>query len=560
MNPTSTVRPSHVRYLIVFVAMSAAVLLYLERVCVGVAEVYIREDLRIGKSEMEAAFGAFFIAYALGQVPSGWLSQRFGPRMMMTLYMLGWSLFGVFIALAQDFYTLFAARFLLGLSQAGAYPTAALLVKRWVPDRSRGLASGVVAFGGRFGGAGANWLTGILIVVFVPLSTPATVTPGDLLKPDLWSVETPPDKPYPEWQTIVRRAVADAPVAPTQAPDKVEEAVAKLNAVILDPNALPGLDWSELHLARDGRAILAKPAGERTPAESERLNRLAVDRAFPGVVKQLHGSGWRPSLMTYGVAGLVVGIFFWVCTRDWPRLHPWANAAEVEEIERGQSQNEQKAGTNAIPWRELVGSRNQWLFSATNLFGNAGWVFLITLMPRFLEERFGVPVDLRGLMTTLPLFFASFSLVAGGWVTDRLTQSYGPRWGRALTMGAAKVPCVVMMASIPWLPDPWLVTAALTVMAVFQDFGIPAVWAFAQDTGGKQVGAVIGWANMWGNLGAGLSLLLVKFVFERGGWDAVMYSGAGAFVLCTITGVMANAAEPLFKTSDPGKTNAGTPS
>src|SRR3989337_508380 len=111
--------PTRIRHLIVLIAMLAAVLLYLERVCVSVADVYIREDLRIGKMEMDAAFGAFFIAYAL----------------------------------AQDFWTLFAARFLLGLSQAGAYPTAALLVKRWVPDRRRGLASGIVAFGGRFGGA-----------------------------------------------------------------------------------------------------------------------------------------------------------------------------------------------------------------------------------------------------------------------------------------------------------------------------------------------------------------------------------------------------------------------
>src|SRR5687768_17952189 len=99
--------PTRVRYLIVLIAMLAAVLLYLERVCVSVADVYIREDLRIGKMEMDAAFGAFFIAYALAQVPSGWLSQRYGPRAMMTVYMLGWSVFGVFIALAQDFWTLF---------------------------------------------------------------------------------------------------------------------------------------------------------------------------------------------------------------------------------------------------------------------------------------------------------------------------------------------------------------------------------------------------------------------------------------------------------------------
>ena len=65
-----------VRVLIVLVLTAMAALLYLERVCVSVAEGYIREDLRIGTMQMDAAFGAFFIAYALGQVPGGYLAQQ----------------------------------------------------------------------------------------------------------------------------------------------------------------------------------------------------------------------------------------------------------------------------------------------------------------------------------------------------------------------------------------------------------------------------------------------------------------------------------------------------
>ena len=179
--PTDAPRPTHIRYAIVLVAMLAAVLLYLERVCLGVAEVFIREDLHISKAGMGWVMMAFFLAYALGQVPAGWLSQRYGPRLMMTLYMLGLGLFGACIALSQDIVTLFISRLLLGLSQAGAYPTAALLVKRWVPDKDRGFASSVVAFGGRFGGATANWITGLLIVAFVPMGTPAAITPSQLL-------------------------------------------------------------------------------------------------------------------------------------------------------------------------------------------------------------------------------------------------------------------------------------------------------------------------------------------------------------------------------------------
>ncbi|MDR3636666.1 MAG: MFS transporter [Isosphaeraceae bacterium] len=542
MTSTSSPRPTRVRDLIVLLAMLAAALLYLERVCVSVAEVYIRQDLRIGKMEMDAAFGAFFIAYALAQVPSGWLSQRYGPRLMMTLYLVGWSVFGIFIAFAWDFWTLFLARFLLGLSQAGAYPTAALLLKRWVPDRSRGLASSIVAFGGRFGGAGANSLTGILIVAFVPISTPAHVAPDQVLSVERFTELLADAKPA--HLVPIRTRVHAYLVATDINPERCAEA---LNRLIRSPGALDSPGSAPIGLSAEGRAILAKPASVRTPEESERLNRLILEKAFPGAVQELHGRGWRPTLMIYGIGGVIVAVLFWLFARDWPRNHPWCNRAEVDLIESGQSTAGEATASDAIPWRLLATSRNQWLFSATNIFANIGWIFLITSLPRFLDERFSVPVERRGLMTTVPLFMASFGMIGGGWLTDWLTRRYGRRYGRAVPMGVFKLPCVLAMLICPFLPSAWAVTAALAVMAVFQDVGVPAVWAFAQDTGGKQVGAVLGWANMWGNLGAGIAPSLMGAVTAVGGWDAMLYTGALAFVLCGLTGMLADASEPLFK-------------
>jgi nitrate/nitrite transporter NarK len=277
---------------------------------------------------------------------------------------------------------------------------------------------------------------------------------------------------------------------------------------------------------------------------------LILEQAFPGAIRQLHVGGWRPTLMLYGLLGILVGGIFWVIARDWPRNHPWANADEVALIEAGQSQASQTAGTNAIPWRELIASRNQWLFSASNFFANIGWVFLITLMPRFLAERFAVSVEQRGLMTTIPLFVASFGLIAGGWYTDRISRTLGLRWGRAIPMGAFKFPCAAVLAVSTLLPDPWAVTIALAVMSICQDFGLPAVWAFAQDTGGKQAATVLGWGNMWGNFGAGLGPSLVGGIAVSWGWDAALYTGAFSFVMCGIAGMMTNAAEPLFKSEE----------
>ena len=542
-----TVRPSFVRYAIVFAAMLAAVLLYLERVCLSVAEVYIREDLRIGKERMDDAFMAFFLAYALGQVPAGWLSQRFGPRLMMTIYMLGLAVFGAFIALSQDFWTLFAARFLLGLSQAGAYPTAALMVKRWVPDSARGKASSIVAFGGRFGGAWANYLTGLLIVGFVPISIPSTVTTPEVL--NATKIQAPTEeqlnteKKTPALEPVRIRVRAD--LSGRDSPDRVE---AVLNGFIRKPGAFDDLDWNKIDLPVDGKAIRKLPPNERSAEQSERFNRLVLEKAFPGAVRQVHVAGWRPTLLVYAALGVAMATLFWILARNRPREHPWANAAEVDLIEAGQSTTGEQATPDAIPWKALSLSRNQWVYSAGQIFNNIGWVFLITLLPRFLDDRFQVPVDQRSLMATLPLLAGAVSMLIGGWFTDMLVRKMGRKWGRSIPVGVFKIPCVIALClcASPYLTTAWTVTIALIVMAACTDFGIPATWAFAQDTGGKQAATVLGWANMWGNLGAAIGAKGIGWLSNEYGWNAALYGCAVAFTLSGICGMIINAAEPLF--------------
>ncbi|MEZ6091274.1 MAG: MFS transporter [Pirellulaceae bacterium] len=110
-----------------------------------------------------AVLSAFFFSYALCQVPAGWLSDRFGVRRMLPLYICIWSLCTILTGLATGFLMLIIARLLFGISQAGCYPTANILIKNWVPLPRRGTASSIVSFGGRFGGAIAPLLTAWLL-------------------------------------------------------------------------------------------------------------------------------------------------------------------------------------------------------------------------------------------------------------------------------------------------------------------------------------------------------------------------------------------------------------
>ncbi len=176
-------KPTMVRYLIVGAATLMAFLLYLDRFCVSFAVDYIRQDLDLSQEQISWFLSAFFWSYALAQVPSGWLSDRYGARIMLCIYILTWSLFTGLIGASTTFFMLLATRLATGLGQAGAYPTAASVVGRWVPLTARGTASAMVANGGRIGGALAPVLTALLIVAFVPQSAPVALTSGDLLKP-----------------------------------------------------------------------------------------------------------------------------------------------------------------------------------------------------------------------------------------------------------------------------------------------------------------------------------------------------------------------------------------
>src|ERR1700752_3375877 len=93
-------RPTHVTYVVVLVTMLAAVLLYLDRFCLSFAETFIAEDLGLSRTQIGWLLSAFFWSYAVFQVPSGWLTDRLGGRLTLTLYVLAWSLFTGWTGLA----------------------------------------------------------------------------------------------------------------------------------------------------------------------------------------------------------------------------------------------------------------------------------------------------------------------------------------------------------------------------------------------------------------------------------------------------------------------------
>jgi len=137
-----------------------------------------------------------------------------------------------------------------------------------------------------------------------------------------------------------------------------------------------------------------------------------------------------------------------------------------------------------------------------------------------------------------------FGMLAGGWLTDRLTRALGLRWGRRLPMALTRFVAMSAYIACLFLDSPWAMTLAFCVVAVATDLGTASVWAFKQDIGGRYVGAVLGWGNMWGNVGAAVSPLLLSWVIEDS-WDLGFLMCAAAFALAGIAALGVDATSPL---------------
>ncbi len=157
--------PSWARHGVLALVVLMAAVLYLDRMAINVMVPAIAADLNVTISRVTDSLAAFFWCYALMQIPAGWLGDRWGGRRTLSLYVVAWSLAVGGLGYAAGPLSLLVMRGLLGIGQAGAYATAASLLRRWIPLARRGVANSAVSLGGRAGNVLAPFLTAKLMVL-----------------------------------------------------------------------------------------------------------------------------------------------------------------------------------------------------------------------------------------------------------------------------------------------------------------------------------------------------------------------------------------------------------
>ncbi len=158
-----------VRWVLIFWVFVMSAISYLDRVNISIAVKWIQQDFGINDIEMGWVFLSFSLAYAFFQTPGGRLADKYGPRIVVGIGVLWWSVFTaatamIPVGLTFSLLALMAVRVILGAGEAVVFPASNQLVSKWIPSNERGLANGLI-FAGVGAGAGITpslitWIIG----------------------------------------------------------------------------------------------------------------------------------------------------------------------------------------------------------------------------------------------------------------------------------------------------------------------------------------------------------------------------------------------------------------
>ena len=136
---------------------------YIDRVNLSVAGPLIKREMGLSNIGLGLAFSAFGYCYAATQLLGGYLGDRIGARLALTILGLVWAFGTVATGLAGGLLMLIGARFLVGLGEAGTLPCAARVITGWVAAERRGAAQGFAHAAARLGAS----VTPLLMVMLM---------------------------------------------------------------------------------------------------------------------------------------------------------------------------------------------------------------------------------------------------------------------------------------------------------------------------------------------------------------------------------------------------------
>jgi len=417
------------RWAILAITSLVLVLNYADRAALAVAGSHIIDQFSLSKTEFGFISSIFFLGYAPFCFVGGWLSDKLGPRAVMSVAVGWWSIFTWLTAAGAGYLSFLVIRFLFGFGEGPQGAVTVKTMRNWFPQRQMGTAVGISQGSTPLGGA-----------IGTPIIAALIASTGD----------------------------------------------------------------------------------------------------------------WRTPFIALGIFGLLVTVGWWVVVRDTPEKHPWATAADADDLAHDVSPDIADSDDDSTP--PVSNYIRQPLVLATSFgFFAYAWVLyaFLSWFPVYLVEARGVNLKEIAITGTLPWVIGFVGYMLGGVITDAIAARTGrPALARKMMIvfgltGTAILLCFVGVAST--LAGAVLLMSA--VMFLLYLTGSQYFTVISDTIPRKRLGGVVGFVHFIANTSGIFAPIAVGAIVDRTHSWVLTFSVSGAVCIAGVIAMLVWGKTPAAKSA-----------
>ena len=243
--------------------------------------------------------------------------------------------------------------------------------------------------------------------------------------------------------------------------------------------------------------------------------------------------GWRAAFYLLGALGVIWAVVWYWYYRD-PR-------------ESRESRVSRESSKNSIRWSALVGNRQFWLICGMYFFYAFGSWFFFSWFPTFMELGRGFEKTELTDAVAVPFIMSMIGNIAGGHLTDKLTNRYGIKVGRKALGSTSLAVSAVFMFLAAFIPGKMAVFVFLSLCFGIFDLMLPSAWALCIDLGKHHAGTLSGAMNTAGNIGGFCcGILFGELVQQSGNYNLPLYMIAVMLIVSAMLFAFINPEKPII--------------
>ena len=243
--------------------------------------------------------------------------------------------------------------------------------------------------------------------------------------------------------------------------------------------------------------------------------------------------GWRSAFYLLGALGVVWAVV-WYFYYKTPSL-PDNSKSTSKPAEK-------------LSFVTLTSSLNFWLICGMYFFYAFGSWFFFSWFPTFMELGRGFDKTELTYAVAVPFVMSMIGNIAGGHLTDKLTQRYGIKVGRKSLGSASLAISAVCMFLAAFIPGKMAVFIFLSLCFGIFDLMLPSAWALCIDLGKHHAGTISGAMNTAGNIGGFCcGILFGELVQQSGNYNLPLYMIAVMLIVSAVLFAFINPEKPIIK-------------